>query len=258
MEQIMVTVGGVDLECFSHGEGVPIVLLPGGSLSVGYLSDLAESLGAAGYRAVRVNPRGAGASNGPMEGLTLHDLAGDVAGVIESLELGPAFVLGHAFGNRVARTVAADRPDLVRGVILVAAGGKVEPRPEAQHALVTLFTPTASEAQVLDAMQWMVGSPENAPSVWGRFKDDRAPAAAASQMAAARATPLEDWWSPAGDAPYLVIQGTKDEAAPVANGHLLKQELGERVTVVDIPNAGHLQPLEAPGPVVDAVIAFAR
>jgi len=46
--------------------------------------------------------------------------------------------------------------------MLVAAGGKVEPRPEAQRALVTLSTPTASEADVLDAMQWMVGSPENA------------------------------------------------------------------------------------------------
>jgi len=55
-----------------------------------------------------------------------------------------------------------------------------------------------------------------------------------------------------------VIQGIKDEAAPVENGRLLKEELGERVTVVDIPNAGHLQPREAPGPVADAVIAFAR
>ena len=68
----------------------------------------------------------------------------------------------------------------------------------------------------------------------------------------------EDWWSPPGDVPYLVIQGLKDEAAPVENGHLLKEELGDRVTLVDIPEAGHLQPLEAPGPVADAIIAFAR
>jgi pimeloyl-ACP methyl ester carboxylesterase len=251
-----VKVGDAALECFSDGQGVPVVLLPGGSLAVGYLADLADALVAAGLRAVRINPRGAGASTGPMDGLTLHDLAADVAGVIEALGLEPAFVLGHAFGNRVARTVAADRPELVRGVILVSAGGKVQGNPEAQRALTTLFTPTASPAEVLDAMKWMVGSPENAPSVWERFEDARAPAAAASQMAAAQATPLEDWWSPPGDVPYLVIQGTKDEAAPVENGHQLKQELGERVTLVDIPGAGHLQPLEAPGPVAEAVIAF--
>jgi pimeloyl-ACP methyl ester carboxylesterase len=143
-------------------------------------------------------------------------------------------------------------------VILIAAGGKVDPSPEAQRALMTLFTPTATEADVLDAMRWMVGDPANAATVWDRFKGDRAPATAGAQMGAAKATPLEDWWSPAGEVPYLVIQGMKDEAAPVANGHLLKDELGDRVTLIDIPDAGHLQPLEAPGPVADAIIAFAR
>jgi pimeloyl-ACP methyl ester carboxylesterase len=254
----MVKAGEAELECFSHGAGDAIVLLPGGGLSVGYLSDLAEVLAAAGLRAVRVNPRGAGESTGPMEGVTLHDYAADVAAVIEELDLAPAYVLGHAYGNRIARMVAADRPDLVRGVVLVAAGGKVAPRAEAQQALRTLFTPTASDSEVLEAMKWMVGTPENASSVWERFKGARAPGAAAGQMAAAQSTPLEDWWSPPGDVPYLVIQGLNDEAAPVANGHLLKEEIGDRVTLIDIPGAGHLQPLEAPGPVADAIREFVR
>jgi pimeloyl-ACP methyl ester carboxylesterase len=253
----MVKVGEADLECFDQGTGVAIVLLPGGGLATGYLSELADTLANAGFRSIRINPRGAGDSTGPMSGLTLHDLAADVAGVIEALDARPAFVLGHAFGNRVARTLAADRPELVRGVILVSAGGKVEPGPEAQRALVTLFTPTATEAEVLDAMSWMVGARENAARVWDRFKVDRAPAAAAAQMAATQATPLGEWWSPPGDVPYLVIQGMNDQAAPVENGYLLRQDLGERVTLVDIPNAGHLQPLEAPVPVAQAVIAFA-
>jgi hypothetical protein len=101
----------------------------------------------------------------------------------------------------------------------------VEPRPEAQRALVTLFTPTASETDVLDALQWMVGSPEDASRVWQRFENSRAPAAAASQMAAARSTPVQYWWSPPGDVPYLIVQGLNDEAAPVENGHLLKRSL---------------------------------
>jgi pimeloyl-ACP methyl ester carboxylesterase len=251
-----VKVGPAELEFFSHGAGPGIILLPGGSLTVDYLSALADTLAASGYRAVRVNPRGAGGSTGPTDGLTLHDFAADIAGVIEELQLAPAFVLGHAFGNRIARTVAADRPDLVRGVILVSAGGRIEPRAEAQHALLTLFTPTSSDAEILEAMRWMVGSPENATNVWERFKNSRAPSAAPAQMAAAKATPLADWWSPPGNVPYLVIQGLKDEAAPIENGRLLKKELGDRVTLVEIPNAGHLQPLEAPDPVAAAVIAF--
>ncbi|NPD06546.1 alpha/beta hydrolase [Nocardioides sp. zg-1308] len=256
VESTLVKVGEADIECFVHGTGRSIILLPGGSLSVGYLSDLASALAASGLCAVRLNPRGAGRSVGPMEDLTLHDYASDVAGVAQELGLAPTVVLGHAFGNRIARTVAADRPDLVRGVVLVSAGGKVEPVPEAQRALATLFTPTATEAEVVEAMRWMVGSPENAASVWERFKGDRAPGAAAAQMSAARATPLEEWWAPPGDVAYLVVQGLDDAPAPPANGHLLKDELGDRVTVVDIPDAGHLQPLEAPSVVAEAVISF--
>jgi len=104
VDQLMVKVGDAELECFSHGDGVAIVMLPGGRVTVDYLSDLAEAVAGAGFRALRVNPRGAGASTGPMDGLTLHDLAGDVAGLIQELDLAPGFVLGHAFGNRIART----------------------------------------------------------------------------------------------------------------------------------------------------------
>jgi pimeloyl-ACP methyl ester carboxylesterase len=121
-----------------------------------------------------------------MTGLTYHDLAADVAGVIDALDIAPAILLGHAFGNRIARTVAADTPEHLRGVILVAAGGKVGPRPEAARAL------SQRTADPLDRMKWMVGSPENASSVWDRLKPSHAPAATAAQAAAGRATPLED------------------------------------------------------------------
>ncbi|TBZ98962.1 MULTISPECIES: hypothetical protein [Rhizobium] len=40
------------IEYFSRGEGEPIVLLPGGTLKVGYLDGLAEALAKAGHRVV--------------------------------------------------------------------------------------------------------------------------------------------------------------------------------------------------------------
>jgi pimeloyl-ACP methyl ester carboxylesterase len=71
--------------------------------------------------------RGAGESRGPIDGVTVHDLAADVAGVLEAVGCGPAHLVGHAFGNRVARCLAADRPSLVRRVALLAAGGLIGP-----------------------------------------------------------------------------------------------------------------------------------
>ena len=121
----MVRLTNSNIEYFSQGEGEPIVLLlPFGGLTVGYLEVLSRDLADAGYRVVRINFRGSGKSTGSGEGITLHTLADDVAGVIQALKLGPTNVAGHAFGNRVARTLAADHPELVHTVILFAAGGK--------------------------------------------------------------------------------------------------------------------------------------
>jgi pimeloyl-ACP methyl ester carboxylesterase len=87
-------------------------LLPFGGLTVGYMEELAQDLADAGYRVIRINFRGSGKSTGSAEGVTLHTLAADVAGVIKALKLGPVNVAGHAFGNRVARMLAADHPEL--------------------------------------------------------------------------------------------------------------------------------------------------
>jgi pimeloyl-ACP methyl ester carboxylesterase len=254
----IVKVGDADIQYFSQGEGEAVVLLPGGSLDVGYMEGLADALAKAGYRAVRINFRGAGKSTGPEEGVTLHTLAGDVAGVIEVLKLGPANVGGHAFGNRVARMLDADRPELVRSVILFAAGGKVAPAPAADRALKIIFTPGSPEDEVLEAMKYMVGDPADVQKVWQIIKPCRAPRAAGIEYKAGEATPLKDWWAPPGKTKYLVLQGADDQAAPPENGVLLKKELGNRVTLVEIPKAGHLVLVERPQKVADEMVSFLR
>src|SRR5262249_62373877 len=79
--------------------------------------------------------RGVGGSCGSLDGATLHDLAGDVAGVIKAIGCGPVHLIGHAFGNRIARCLAVDQPSLVRSVTLLAAGGLLAPSPPPRGAL---------------------------------------------------------------------------------------------------------------------------
>jgi pimeloyl-ACP methyl ester carboxylesterase len=76
---------------------------------------------------LRPQPRGLGGSDGPLRGLTLHDYARDVGVVIARESAEPVVVVGHAFGNWVARMVAADL--LVRGVALLAAGATLPSPP---------------------------------------------------------------------------------------------------------------------------------
>src|SRR5580704_725326 len=100
VETGLVKLADSTIEYFSRGEGEAIVLLPGGTLTVGCLDDLADPLAKAGYRVVGINFRGSGKSTGPSKGVSLQTMSDDVAGVIQALKLGPAHVAGNDFGNR--------------------------------------------------------------------------------------------------------------------------------------------------------------
>ena len=51
----IVTLADSKIQYFSRGKGETIVLLPGGTLRVGYLDGLADSLASEGFRVVGIN-----------------------------------------------------------------------------------------------------------------------------------------------------------------------------------------------------------
>jgi pimeloyl-ACP methyl ester carboxylesterase len=254
----IVTLTDSKIQYFSRGKGETIVLLPGGTLTVGYLDGLAEALANAGYRVVGINFRGSGKSTGSSKGVTLQTNADDVAGVVKALNLGPVHMVGNDFGNRVARMFAASHPELTRSVILLAAGGKVPPKPAAGRALMIIFNPKSTDADVLAVMPYLVSNPTDSARVWAIFKPSRDPGAASIEQAAGEATPLKVWWAPPGKTKYLILQGTEDQIAPPENGEELQKELGARATLVNVPGAAHLLPLEQPETTASHMITFIR
>jgi pimeloyl-ACP methyl ester carboxylesterase len=237
------------------GTGPVVLMIPSLGRGASDFADLSRRLVAAGFTAVRPDPRGIGRSTGPMQGLTLHDLAADSAAVIEDLGGQPVIVVGHAFGQRVSRTLAADRPDLVKAIAMVAAGGKAPMRPGAPEALQGSFRLERPDAERLKNVAFAFFAPGNDPSVW---RDGWYPSVANAQTAAARATPVAGWWNAGSRTPLLVIQGLQDTVAPPENGRMMKAELGDRVELIDIDGAGHALLPEQPEKIAQAIIAFAR
>ncbi|WDH78077.1 alpha/beta hydrolase [Microbacterium esteraromaticum] len=234
---------------------VPIVLLPGGSLNSSYLIPLANRLVQAGHRVVRIEARGTRAE-GDGRAVTMHTFADEVAAVMARLELPPSWIAGHAFGNRVARTVALDFPGRVHGLILLAAGGTVTPSAEAQEALRIAFSDvTDSEAEA--AMIYMVGDPGDAVAAWHAIKEARDPGLGAVQRTANLATPQEEWAPIRPGAKALIIQGTRDQIAPPANGEQLAASNPGNTRLLSIDGAGHLfpflQPEETARKVLDSI-----
>ncbi len=203
---------------------------------------------------LRPQPRGYGRSTGPLEKLTLHDLARDVAAVIEREKAGPAILAGHAYGHFVARMTAVDFPKLTRGVILIGAAQK-KPDPEVQRSVAIATDPSQPEAERLRHLQLVFFAPGNDARIWlGGFHA----AVQKSEVIARDATPQQAYWA-AGTAPILDIQGDNDPYRPPASANELVNEFGAgRVTVVRIPHAAHAIIVEQPEAVAEAIIAWAR
>jgi pimeloyl-ACP methyl ester carboxylesterase len=247
--------GDTQIEILSQGAGPLIVLLPSLGRGAEDFEPIAEKLGVAGFRVLRPQPRGIGQSRGPMTGIDLHDYANDVAAVIEHAAGGPAFVVGHAFGNRVARLLAIIRPDLVAAVSLVAANvGRDPSPPKVREAIKASANPSLPDAERLAALKFAFFAPGNDARPWltGWHPD-----VLAAERIAGDQTPREEDYA-AGRAPVLYLQPDHDPLAHVDNAQEYKRVLGERVTVVVIPHASHAAIAEQPEFIADELIKYAR
>lgn len=92
------------------------------------------------HRAVAVDLRGHGDSPAASDGdYSIDAFVGDVASVIDALEIGPSVVVGHSLGGVITCALAATRPDLVACAVMV------DPAPlvvadALRDAVATLFT----------------------------------------------------------------------------------------------------------------------
>jgi pimeloyl-ACP methyl ester carboxylesterase len=116
--------------------------------------------------------------------------------------------------------------------------------------------PASTDADVMAVMPYMVANPADSAKVWAAFKPARDPGAGPIEQAAAEATPLSAWWAPPGQTKYLIVQGAADQIAPPENGVELQKELGARATLVNVPGAAHLLPLEQPDTTAKYILDF--
>lgn len=249
----------IHIEYADEGDGPAICILPSLARSGRDYDVVAAMLVREGFRVVRPEPRGIGRSKGPMQALDMHDFAADVAAVLDQERIGPLVVVGHAWGSQPARTLAADRPDLVCGVVMAAAsagklppGSQEQPYSRLRNAIDGASDPGLSEDERIDCLRRAFFAPGHDPRVW---LDGWSIEAHGAQSHARRATPVDDYFSAGQHVPILDLQAEHD--AVVIPG-VMKPHLGDRVTVQVIRDAGHAMAPEQPRAMADAIAAFAR
>lgn len=251
---VVVAQGDVRIDTVVQGDGPAIVILPSLGRDAGEDYDaVASELVGRGWRVLRPQPRGIGASVGPMDGVLLPELAGDIAEVVRQQGGGRAVLVGHAYGNYVARMTAVAHPECVRGVVLAAAAARgVAPEIQAAPAIAGNLQLPVDQRLAALRLAFFAPGHDARPWLQGWY-----PRTQAMQAASSRGAVKQDAWWHAGTAPLLELIPDVDPFKPPARWSQLSQEFGERITVKLIAGASHALFPEQPLAVAEAISDWA-
>ncbi len=212
----VVQVRGHEVSVRVRGEGEPLLVLNGLTRSKEAWSPFTNALGE--RTVVSFDAPGAGDSPAPMLPLSIAQLAEVALAVLDEVGLGPVDVLGYSHGGAVAQQFAFQSPERVRRLILVSTS---------------------------------CGAGSTMGS-WGTF-DSRAVTSKAvlrSDVLSTlwRAVAISTWSSipflGAIKAPTLVVCGTQDRVAPLANS----QALAARISGAELVTLPYGHDLQRPEP----------
>lgn len=211
---------------------------------------LAADLAAAGFEPIALDP--SDVVGAVADEPTLHDLAAAVVGELDRRGLDRVHLVGHAFGQRLARCVVADAPERVDSLVMLAAGGLVHMEPEIARSLLACFDPDLPPDEHLAHVRAVFFAAGNDERVWtdGWMRD-----VALAQSGAVQRTAPGEWTGVAADR-VLVVQGLQDACAVPANGRQYAAMHPDRVSLVEIDGAGHALLPERPDAVSAAVVEF--
>jgi pimeloyl-ACP methyl ester carboxylesterase len=121
------SVNGLDMYYETHGEmdedggggGAPLILLPGGFMTVEAMGAVVPQL-AATRRVIGVEVQGHGHTADIERPLRYEWMADDIAALIGQLGLGRADIFGYSLGGGVALQTAIRHPEVVRKLVLAS------------------------------------------------------------------------------------------------------------------------------------------
>ncbi len=256
---------GIDIYYEVAGEGPPLLMIMGLSANLYWwdpalLERLAERLSV-----ITFDNRGAGRSSKPRGEYSIEGMAADAAGLLRSLGINRAHLLGVSMGGMIAQQLALDHPGLVDRLVLCCTncGGReqVLASPEVYAALRAPRRGLSAEEVARAALpllfptEFMRDHPDRVEGFLARYL--RAPMPAHCFFAQLAA--VARWGSygqlPEIEAPTLVLTGDSDVLIPPVNSRILAERIrGARL--LEYRGGGHGFFAQFPERVAEDVLRF--
>jgi pimeloyl-ACP methyl ester carboxylesterase len=274
---------GIELEYETFGDSAarPLLLITGlGAQMISWDQRFCELLAARGFYVIRFDNRDSGLSTwmksagppdmaaafggDPHPAYQLDDMAADAVGLLDSLGIPAAHLVGASMGGFIAQLVTLNHPERVLSLTSIMSGpggtDAVPPKPEGA-ALLAAPPPPTREERILQAMaihRTLAGAGDQLEETVERARAegaiDRAyyPTGTGRQLVAILAARSRIERLKQVRVPTLVIHGNEDVLVPIENGRLVAEAVpGARL--IEIDGMGHDLPQRAWPVMVDAI-----
>jgi pimeloyl-ACP methyl ester carboxylesterase len=231
------------------GRGASILLLHG---LAGYAGEWRDTAGwlCEQARVVALDGRGHGASDRRPADVSLSAHAADAAHAIERLNLGRSVVVGQSIGGQTAILLAATRPELVRGLVVVDADPEGADARTVEGVEAWLRAWPEPFASRRDAVEFFGGTPERA-AAWAEGLEERDGGLRPRFEVDVVIRTLTDtvgrslWgeWESIS-APTLIVRAENGDVAPQTAAAMVERL--SQAGLVEVPAAGHDLHLDRP------------
>jgi len=267
MTQIWVEVPGGRLNVLDEGAGPPLVLVHAAIADLRSWDALVPHLVTAGYRVVRYDLRGFGAST--TDDVEFSSRA-DALAVLDALGLERAVLVGNSAGGRIVLDTAIESPGRVVALVTVAGGiggfdGGGTPEEialfEASEALESADPPDPDAIAAMDLRIWVDGAlqPAGRAPAWIRDAVREMDAALyAPDRVFGEPIPLEPPAAERLDAltmPILAVAGTLDPTTSVLTARHLEANAPNARAIV-WHDVAHMIGMEVPERLAGTITAF--
>ena len=270
-------------ETFGPDDGDTIVLAHGWTEQLAYWGPVIKHLRAQGLRVVAYDLRGHGRSDPAVDGdYALGRFGEDLEAVLAAAGAGadhePATVVGHSLGAmsiaawaehhdprtraRAAALINTGLGDLISGHLLLPQLARFLNHPRASRAVlgsrasVPPFSTPVQQAMI----RYIAFGPHASTgdvAFYERMLIDTPPDARAAVGVALSGMDL--WHAVASiTVPTLVIAGDGDRLTPPAHARRIAEALPHPAGLLELPETGHMSPLERPREVAEALTALVR
>jgi pimeloyl-ACP methyl ester carboxylesterase len=242
------------------GDGPLVLLVPGmGDLRAAYRF-LAPALREAGYRVACTDLRGHGDSDSTFTSYGDTETAADLIALIEELG-GPAIIAGNSMGAAAAVLAAAQRPELVSGLVLIGPFVR-NPAASAMQRIAL----RAAMARPWAAISWKSYLPKlyagRRPDDFDEYRGQIVASLRRPGYAKAFSLTTRTSHAPAEarladvTAPVLVVMGEQDPDFPDPRAEADWISRALRAEVVMVPEAGHYPQSQRPDITTAAILRF--